>query len=435
MKKLILSLMLIVGITLSTSAQNARGVVSSDVNVRWKPSTSSGIIKVFPKGTEVVLLKTKGSWSFIQDPRNNKKGWVSSKFIQTNIKVVSKKANVRSSPGGKILKKISKGQKVIVLQEKGNWNFIKDISNNKKGWVHNSLLSATSSTSNAVSVSNPSINSGVSKVSKSVPNCDYVITSPTNGDKNVNIKPTLITWVAATGSPEGYYLSLGSNTRGNNILNNINIGNVNTYSALDLKSNTTYTLSLVPFNSIGLAACEGLFTFTTGSGKTTPVNNDSENQVIEARLRDMGILLKWRNFNKNKISKFKVKDINTFFNTIKSFMGVQYRYGGTNRSGIDCSGLIYRGLMSVGYNGERVNAQSLAKMGRLIAKKKHLKKGDLICFTNTTGANKLVQHIGVYSGNNKFTHASSSRGIIESNINDPYYWNEKFIFGVRLTDN
>ena len=433
MKKFILLLVLIS--TFSSLAQNALGVISSDVNVRWKPSSSSGIIKVFPKGTEVVLLQTKGSWSFIQDPRNNKKGWVSSKLIQTNIKVVSKKANVRSSPGGKILKKISKGQKVIVLQEKGNWNFIKDISNNKKGWVHNSLLSATSSTSNAVSVSNPSINSGVSKVSKSVPNCDYVITSPTNGDKNVNIKPTLINWVAATESPDGYYLSLGSNTRGNNILNNINIGNVNSYSALELKPNTSYTLSLIPFNSIGLAACEGLFTFTTGSGKTTPVNNDSANQVIEARLRDMGILLKWRNFNKNKISKFKVTDINTFFNTVKSFMGVQYRYGGTNRSGIDCSGLVYRGLKSVGYTGERLNAESVAKLGTLIAKKKHLKKGDLICFTNTTGANKLVQHIGVYSGNNKFTHASSSRGVIESNINDPFYWSDKFIFGVRLTDN
>ena len=436
MKKLILSLMLIVGITLSTSAQNARGVISSDVNVRWKPSTSSGIIKVFPKGTEVVLLQTKGSWSFIQDPRNNKKGWVSSKFIQTNIKVVSKKANVRSSPGGKILKKISKGQKVIVLQEKGNWNFIKDISNNKKGWVHNSLLSATFSKSNTVSVSNPSINSGVSKVSKSVPNCDYVITSPTNGDENVNIKPTLINWVAATGSPDGYYLSLGSNTRGNNILNNINIGNVNSYSALDLKPNTTYTLSLVPFNSIGLATCEGLFTFTTGSSKTTSVNNDSANEVIEARLRDMGILWKWRNFNNLPTSKFDIYSVDIFLKTINSYMGVPYSgSGGTSKREIDCSGLIYRGLMSVGYNGERVNAQSLAKMGRLIAKKKHLKKGDLICFTNTTGANKLVQHIGVYSGNNKFTHASSSRGVIESNINDPFYWSDKFIFGVRLTDN
>ena len=436
MKKLILSLMLIVGITLSTSAQNARGVVSSDVNVRWKPSTSSGIIKVFPKGTEVVLLKTKGSWSFIQDPRNNKKGWVSSKFIQTNIKVVSKKANVRSSPGGKILKKISKGQKVIVLQEKGNWNFIKDISNNKKGWVHKSLLSATSSTSNAVSVSNPSINSGVSKVSKSVPNCDYVITSPTNGDKNVNIKPTLINWVAATGSPEGYYLSLGSNTSGNNILNNINIGNVNTYSALDLKSNTTYTLSLVPFNSIGLAACEGLFTFTTGSGKTTPVNNDSENQVIEARLRDMGILWKWRNFNKNKISKFKVTDINTFFNTVKSFMGVQYRYGGTNRSGIDCSGLVYSGLKSVGYTGERLNAESVAKLGTLIANKESLVKGDLVCFSINKKSKNLINHIAVYNGNGGFIHAPSSGKTVQtSNINEPFYWNEKFIFGVRLTDN
>ena len=147
--------------TLHSLAQDVRGVVTTNVNVRWKPTTKSDIIKVFNKGKEVIVVKNKGSWSFVQDPSNNKKGWVSSKFIQTNISFIIKSANVRDNAGGRILKQISKGQKVIVLHEKGNWCFIKDVSNNKKGWVHKSLLSSYKVSSSSSS------NSGVSSSSSS----------------------------------------------------------------------------------------------------------------------------------------------------------------------------------------------------------------------------------------------------------------------------
>ena len=134
MKKTLLIIILF-NCILYSSAQDITGVVTTNVNVRWEPSTSSGVIKIFDKGKEVVILETKGKWSFIKDPENNKKGWVSSKFIQTNIGYITGNANVRNNPGGKILKQINKGKKVIVLQEKGKWAFIKDLSNNKKGWI------------------------------------------------------------------------------------------------------------------------------------------------------------------------------------------------------------------------------------------------------------------------------------------------------------
>ena len=435
MKKIIIVLFL--STTFYSFAQNTIGVTTTDVNVRWKASLRSKIIKTFSKGTEVVLLQTKGSWSFIKDPTNNKKGWVSSKYIQTNIRVVTKNANVRSSAGGKILKKIAKGKKVILLQEKGSWCFVKDISNNKKGWVHSSLLSTSNTTSLAVSPSKPTISNTVTTAPNSVPNCDYRITTPSNGDTDVQFNPTLISWVSATGSPEGYYISIGSNEKGDNILNNINIGNVTSYSTLDLKPNTKYNLSLLPFNSFGLAKdCNGLFSFTTGAGGKKPMSDNSSNQIIKDRLRKMGVFNKWLNFNKNMPSRIYVSNIDTFLKTVKSYMGVPYRYGGVSKSGIDCSGLIFKGLQSVGYSGQRLNAQSIAKSGQLIAQKTALKKGDLVCFTNTTGANKLVHHIGTYVGNDEFIHApSSGKSVKKGNINDPYYWGNKFIFGVRLTKN
>ena len=133
---------------------------------------------------------------------------------------------------------------------------------------------------------------------------------------------------------------------------------------------------------------------------------------------------------KNK--KINVSNVNDFLLEVKSYMDVPYKFNGTTRSGINCSGLIWKGLTATGYNGERLNGQSLAQSGRLIANKSSLRAGDLICFTNTTGANKLVQHIAVYVGNNQFLHApSSGKKVMLSDINDRFYWGNKFIFGVR----
>ena len=316
---------------LSSLAQDITGVVTRNLNVRWKPTTNSDIIKVFNKGKEVVVLENKGSWSFIKDPINNKKGWVSSKFIQTNISFITKNANVRNTAGGKVLKQIKNGKKVIVLKEKGSWSFIKDISNNKKGWVHKSLLSSYSL--NYSSSSNSSSSSSANSESKS------------------------------------------------------------------------------------------------SSASSSSI------RVIENRMKSMGIYNQWVQFYKNMPDRFYTSNINTLVDKVESYLGVMYRRGGASRSGVDCSGLVNVGLKSIGFRGDRLNAQGCAKLGRFISNKASLKKGDIVCFKTPSSSN-LVSHVGIYVGNDKFIHApSSGKPVQYESIYHKYYWSDKFLFGVRLTSN
>ena len=409
------------------------GIITTDLNSRKSPGGEK--LRVIKKGQTVEILQTEGSWIFVKDLSVNKKGWVSGKYILKNIGILKSDANSRKSPGGKKLRVIKKGQIVELIQIKGNWVFVRDISFNKKGWVSLSLISQNTN----IPVIEDNENNII--VTSSPPNCDYNIISPNNGEKGVEMNPTIIKWTHATGSPNGYYFSIAKISKGNviyiknkngTLIKDLDIGLVRSFSISNLEANTQYFIGLIPYNQKGKADdCDGLFSFTTGEGGKN--NIDTSEKIIERRLTDMGILWKWRNFKQNKRDRIYISDIDGFLEIVNSYMGVPYKFNGTSRNGIDCSGLIYKGLQGVGYRGERLNAQMWAQSGRLIANKSSLRKGDLVCFTNTTGSNKLVQHIAIYVGNNKFLHApSSGKRVSLADINDPYYWGKKFVFGVRL---
>ncbi|MDO7743749.1 MAG: NlpC/P60 family protein, partial [Pedobacter sp.] len=50
--------------------------------------------------------------------------------------------------------------------------------------------------------------------------------------------------------------------------------------------------------------------------------------------------------------------------------------------------------------------------------KDELKEGDLVFFKIKS---TRITHIGIYLGDDRFAHASSSRGVVISNLNEPYY--------------
>ena len=100
-----------------------------------------------------------------------------------------------------------------------------------------------------------------------------------------------------------------------------------------------------------------------------------------------------------------------------SMVGVRYRYGGADpTSGFDCSGLVYYTYTSNGHAVPRTSREQFsAARGIPLAQ---AVEGDLVFF-NTNG--RGVSHVGVYLGNNKFIHASVSRGVMVSGLFEPYY--------------
>jgi lipoprotein Spr len=107
--------------------------------------------------------------------------------------------------------------------------------------------------------------------------------------------------------------------------------------------------------------------------------------------------------------------------------------GGLSRAGIDCSGLLYVSFQANGVTNIPRTAEEFARYGSILMNPNDLQAGDLVFFTNTYRTSKLVTHAGICIGNGEFIHTSSSKGVMISKINDPYYWRSKFLFGTRIT--
>lgn len=116
--------------------------------------------------------------------------------------------------------------------------------------------------------------------------------------------------------------------------------------------------------------------------------------------------------------------------TGKSYIGVKYRYGAPSgiTTAFDCSSYTQYIFKKNGISLPRTTKQQATKGVKV--SKSSLKKGDLVFFKGS-GSSKSIGHVGVYTGNNKFIHSSSSKGVTVSSMNSSY-WKKKYITARRV---
>ena len=125
------------------------------------------------------------------------------------------------------------------------------------------------------------------------------------------------------------------------------------------------------------------------------------------------------------------REIVTVIETARSFQGTPYKYGGTSRLGMDCSGLLYNSFAAINVAIPR-SSNEQALWGEPV-KPQDLKVGDLVFFGASPGSNAIT-HVGLVTEATpegvQFIHSSSSSGVIENSLETDYYLS-RYIKAVR----
>ncbi|EIT86404.1 cell wall endopeptidase [Fictibacillus macauensis ZFHKF-1] len=118
---------------------------------------------------------------------------------------------------------------------------------------------------------------------------------------------------------------------------------------------------------------------------------------------------------KSVLSALNAFDPGKLIDTAKKYRGTPYVWGGESPKGFDCSGYLnYIFKEATDVDLPRV-VKDIYEHGDRVGE---LKPGDIVFF-DLEGSG--VSHAGLYSGNGNFMHASSTKGVTEAELDNPYW--------------
>ncbi|MFR6017816.1 MAG: SH3 domain-containing protein [Paraclostridium sordellii] len=375
-----------------------------------KKSMAAGLISA------AIILPTSTGVSFAN---GNNEGNLQIKSVDHRV-VTGNSVNFRKGPGTNYnsIGKLNKGDRVEYLETVGSWIKVKHNSN--EGFVYSNYISTSSNTGESnedTSVKSEKQVTGNRVNFRKGPGTSYsIITSLNKGTKvgyiSENNGWAKISYNGNIGYMSTNYLAtIDSNSGGNNSGNN--------------EDSTVKSEKQVTGNRVNFRKGPGTnYSVITSLNKGTKVGYISESNG-------------WAKVNYNGtigyMSANYIGDVNSnpgagesgtsqgadaVISLAKQQLGKPYVWGAEGPSSFDCSGFTqYVFKNAAGKNLPRVSKEQ-SKFGQSV-NKSNLQKGDLIFFD--TDKDGVVNHVGIYMGNNEFIHASSGgKKVIISQLNSYY---------------
>lgn len=158
----------------------------------------------------------------------------------------------------------------------------------------------------------------------------------------------------------------------------------------------------------------------SGCSNTTSENNTNSAQTTHSNTSKVK--------NKPQLSK-EDASLLLLHNEYQKWENTPFRLGGTGKSGIDCSALV-QNIYQDSFNIQLPRTTSTQVLKGTQIHKNKLQIADLVFFK--TGVS--TRHVGIYIGDNQFLHASTSKGVIVSSL-DNVYWRSKYWQSRRISQN
>ncbi len=162
--------------------------------------------------------------------------------------------------------------------------------------------------------------------------------------------------------------------------------------------------------TIVFSSCKNTKNITSAKDATNDKETETKNNISSKKK----IQIKYS--EQLGVQKENITNIE-LYSFIDEWMGVPYKYGGKTKEGVDCSDLTVILCKTVYNKTIEVPSSKIYSQCKPIDLKE-IQEGDLVFFKID---GDKISHVGVYLQNNKFVHATTKKGVMINDLNEPYY--------------